>query len=597
MDFVQRARESIRQRALAALAGRAHAPVLVALAIGDQSGLSERQWTVFNRTGTGHLISVSGLHVTGFALLAGGLAFALARRCVGLTSRVAARKVGAIVGVAASFAYMLVAGAEIPAQRTFLMLAVAALGVWLARPGTGIVVWSWALAIVLAFDPWAVVAPGFWLSFFAVGLLIYVAAGRRGERSGTGRIARWGQGLREAAHAQAAITLGLVPLSLALFCQVSLIGPIANAVAIPVVTFAIVPLALAASVVPYDAPWTLAHGVLAPLMALLERLADLPAAAWAQHQPPDWAVVVGIAGVALCLAPRGVPGRWLGVLALAPLAAVVPSPPPEGGFRVAVLDVGQGTAVVVRTARHALLYDAGPRWTDAADAGARIVAPYLRAAGIRALDAMVVSHRDLDHAGGALSVLASVPVGWVLSSLEDDHPILTRQRERGLDLRCVDGQRWTWDGVAFEVLFPARAHYDDRWRKTNDLSCVLRVSAPGASALLAGDIEAVSEIELVTTRREALRADVLLVPHHGSRTSSTSSFVEAVGARHAVFSVGHRNRFGHPRADIVGRYVARQAAIHRTDASGALTFELGPYATGPPAAARVQSARYWHEPP
>jgi competence protein ComEC len=595
LDHVQRARERIRDRIVAALPGAPHAAVLVALAIGDQSGLDDRQWSVFNRTGTGHLISVSGLHVTVFAWLAGGAAFALARRCTRLTSRVPARRTAAVFGLGAAFGYVLLAGAEVPAQRTLAMLAVSTLGLWLARPGTGFVVWLWALVVVLAIDPWAVVAPGFWLSFFAVGVLIFAGDHGRTPRGGSA-VARGRAKVASAARAQWAITLGLVPLSLALFQQVSLIGPMANAVAIPVVTFAIVPVALLAAFVPIDTLWQLAHAAITPLMAMLETLAGLPGAAWAQHAPPHWATALGIAGVLWCLAPRGTPGRALGLLAIAPLFVVLPVPPIPGTFRMTVLDVGQGTAIVVRTARHALLYDTGPSWNGMADAGGRIVAPWLRAAGIRRLDAMIVSHRDTDHSGGAMSVLAAVPVGLLLTSLASDHPAVEEHEKRGLHLRCRNGQRWTWDGVDFELIFPDLLHYEDPYRKANDVSCVLRIEAPGGRALVTGDIEATSEVDLVVERRERLSADVLVVPHHGSRTSSTPSFVDAVAPRHAVFTVGYRNRFGHPRADVAARYERAGALLHRTDRTGALSFTFAPGAIDAPEAARASGRRYWHDP-
>jgi competence protein ComEC len=596
LDLVQRARERIRDRIAAALPDALHAPVLVALAIGDQSGLDDRQWSVFNRTGTGHLISVSGLHVTVFAWLAGGAAFALARRSTRLTSRVPARRVAAAFGLVAAFGYVLLAGAEVPAQRTLAMLAVSTLGLWLARPGTGVVVWLWALVVVLAIDPWAVVAPGFWLSFFAVGLLIYAGGHGRVPRRARA-VARARARVASAARAQWAITLGLVPLSLALFQQVSLIGPLANAVAIPVVTFVIVPVALVAALVPIDVLWQLAHAAITPLMALLDTLAALPGAAWAQHAPPHWATALGIAGALWCLAPRGAPGRALGALAMAPLFVVLPAPPVPGTFRMTVLDVGQGTAIVVRTARHALLYDTGPSWNGIADAGGRIVAPWLRAAGIRRLDAMLVSHSDTDHSGGAMSVLAAVPVGLLLTSLAYDHPAVEEHEKRGLHLRCRAGQRWSWDGVDFELIFPEPLHYDDPYRKPNDISCVLRIEAPGGRVLVAGDIEATSEVDLVVERHERLPAEVLVVPHHGSRTSSTRSFVDAVAPRHAVFTVGYRNRFGHPRADVVARYERVGATLHRTDRTGALTFTVAPGAIDEPEAARASRRRYWHDPP
>jgi len=323
LDYVQRARETIRASAARALDGLRHAPVLVALAIGDQSGIDDRAWTVFNRTGVGHLISVSGLHVTVFAMLAGGTAFAIGRRFPALTSSVPARKIAVGAGLVAACGYVLLAGAEVPAQRTLAMLAVSALGLWIGRPGSGFVVWVWALVGVLAWDPWAVLAPGFWLSFFAVGLLIYVASGRVPPARAPRATLRAVRELGTAARAQWAITVGLVPLSLALFQQVSLIGPVANAVAIPLVTFAIVPMTLVAAIVPFEAPWRAAHALLDPLMRALEWLASLDGAAWAQHQPPAWAVVIGFAGAMLCLAPRGLPGRFLGLLALAPIQPAV----------------------------------------------------------------------------------------------------------------------------------------------------------------------------------------------------------------------------------------------------------------------------------
>ena len=597
LDRVQRARERNRDHAIATLRSAPHAGVLVALAIGDQSGIDDRAWAVFNRTGIGHLVSVSGLHVTVFAVLAGSLAFAIARRFAVVTSRIPARKIAAAVGVAASCAYVLLAGAEVPAQRTLAMLAVSALGLWIGRPGSGALVWSWALVAVLAWDPWAVLSPGFWLSFFAVGLLIYAGSGRLAAPPPDrwhGRVVR---NLGAAARSQWAITIGLVPLSLALFQQISLIGPLANALAIPVVTFAIVPITLCAALLKLDGAWIVGHAMLDPLMRAMEALAALDGAAWAQHKPPDAAVVAGVAGVLVCLAPRGLPGRWLGIVVLLPLFAWRPPPPTPGDFRMTVLDVGQGTAVVVRTHSHALLYDTGPGWTENADAGSRIVAPYLRAAGIRALDAMVVSHKDLDHSGGASSVLQVVPVDLLVSSLPEDSPIVALQSRRGLALRCRDGQRWSWDGVDFELLFPRDEHFADTLRKSNDLSCVLRVAARAGRALLTGDIEAVSEIDLLIARRESLAAEVIVVPHHGSRTSSTSSFVDAVSPQFAVFTVGNRNRYGHPRADVVARYVRAGAHVHRTDRSGALTFEFAAPGPGPPHSERATRARYWHAAP
>jgi competence protein ComEC len=597
-DYVQRARERVRSRIVGALGDARYAGVIVALTIGEQRAIPETQWRVFNRTGIGHLISISGLHVTVFASIAGGIALALARRSVALTSRVPARRVAAGVGIAFALCYVLLAGAQVPAVRTLLMLAVAAIGIIVARPGSASLVWLWALAVVLVWDPWAGLTPGFWLSFGAVGILLYAGVGRLTSAPPALFAARTLRALKAAGHAQFVVTIALVPGTLALFQQVSLVSPLANAVAIPVVTFAVVPLALTAIVLPIDLLWKAAHGVFALLMIPLEWLAALPDAAWQQHAPADWTIVAALAGVLLLAAPRGVPGRLLGAIALLPLFVVRPLPPAYGTFRMTVLDVGQGLAVVVETHGHALLYDTGPRYTDDADAGGRIVAPFLRAAGIERLSGLIVTHQDVDHSGGALSVMQVVPVDWLSSSLPAEHAIVARRRADGRSaLRCEAGQRWTWDGVRFEVLQPAADDYATPRLKPNDLSCVVRIDSGYGSALLTGDLEARGELALVRRDAASLQSDVLVVPHHGSRTSSTQEFIAAVAPRIAVFTPGYRNRFGHPRPDIVARYTSASVSTYRTDYDGALTFVFAPQMSLAPRAERDFDRRYWRDAP
>ena len=594
-DYVQRARESVRARIQRALDGKPYAGVVVALAIGDQRAIPETQWLVFNRTGIAHLVSISGLHVTVFAALAGGLAFLLTRRSTRITTRVPARKLAALVGALCAFAYVLLAGAEVPAVRTLLMLWVGACGLWLGRPGTAAIVWLWSLVVVLLWDPWASLAPGFWLSFGAVGLLLFAGCGRLRSAPVTSLRKRVWRGLREGARTQWVVTVGLVPATLALFQQFSLVSALANAIAIPSVTLGIVPLALTGIALPFDAIWVAAHMLLSALMAFLEWLARLPSAVWAQHAPPQWAVLAGTLGVVLLIAPRGVPGRWIGLVWLLPLFVVRPSPPPDGAFRLTVLDVGQGLSVVVETAHHALVYDTGPRVGEAIDAGGRIVAPFLRAAGVGALDALVVSHQDLDHAGGALSLLQTVPVARLWSSLPLESLVVVRASQRGTAWRCAAGQFWEWDGVVFTVIFPPVAQYGETGVKTNDLSCVVRVDSAYGSALLTGDIEARSEAMLLRADGADLRADALIVPHHGSRTSSTPPFVAAVAPRIAIFTPGYRNRFGHPRAEVVARYARAASQLFRTDLDGAITVTFGPEREA--IAERAIRRRYWYEPP
>ncbi|MGH8640972.1 MAG: ComEC/Rec2 family competence protein, partial [Burkholderiales bacterium] len=325
-------------------------------------------------------------------------------------------------------------------------------------------------------------------------------------------------------------------------------------------------------------------------MALLEWLAELPNAMWQQHAPPRWTVVVAVAALALLLAPRGLPGRWLGVIGLLPLFAAVPGTLRPGDVEIVILDVGQGVSAVVRTAHHALLYDTGPPFGPGSDSGNRIIVPYLRAAGIPRLDALIVSHDDDDHWGGAASVLQAVPVGRTLTSLPDFDPLVLLAGPAG---RCEAGQRWEWDGVRFEVLHPTRASYGDRSVKDNDRSCVLKVEAAGGSALLPADIERRSERDLLGRARNRLRADVLLAPHQGSRTSSIPEFVRTVRPHVVIFPVGYRNRFGHPHQEIVRRYLDEGARVYRTDRDGALAMTIRSEGAISVTPYRALYRRYW----
>lgn len=578
--LVERVRERIAQRFAQALPGQPYAGVLKALAVGEQNAISPQQWQVFLRTGVNHLMSISGLHVT----MVSGLAFAavywLWRRSSRLTLRLPARKAAAAAGALAALAYAWLSGFGVPTQRTLYMLAVVAAALWLNRASSASTVLILALAAVALFDPWAVFAPGFWLSFGAVAVIFYVGAGRV-----------WKPGLlRGWANVQWAVTLGLVPALLLLFQQVSLISPLANAFAIPVVSLAVVPLTLAGAVLPLDFLLQLAHGIMAGCMALLEWLSALPDAVWQQHAPPGWTVMAALAGVVWLLLPRGFPARWLGAVGLLPMFLVLPPKPEPGALWLTVLDVGQGLAVTVRTANHALLYDAGPRFNNDADSGNRIIAPYLRAAGIKKLDGLIVSHDDNDHSGGAVSVLREVPVGWLASSLPASHPAVEQARRA---LPCYAGQRWEWDGVRFEMLHPALDSYRDEALKDNARGCVLKITSRFGAALLPADIEQDSERELLARAPDALRAAVLVAPHHGSRTSSTEEFVRGVSPEAVIFTVGYRNRFGHPRPDIVARYAALGSRLYRTDRSGAVEVRFDNPAGPTVRESRGLERRYW----
>jgi competence protein ComEC len=374
------------------------------------------------------------------------------------------------------------------------------------------------------------------------------------------------------AQTQWAVTLALVPFLLAVFQQVSLVSPVANAFVIPLVSLMVVPLSLAASVLPLDWIAHAAHLVMAFCMLLLRALSDLPDAVWQQHAPAAWAVPIAVVGALWMLLPKGFPARWVGTVMMLPLFLWLPEKLAPGELGVTVLDVGQGLAVVVRTREHALLYDTGPAFTEQIDAGGRIVVPYLRAAGVSRLDGMIVSHDHSDHSGGALSVLQAMPVEWLASSLRQDHMISMAAIRSRL---CGAGERWQWDGVSFEFLYPEPADYNNPDAKDNDHSCVLRIVSPYGSVLLPGDIEKQSEFRMLQSSAN-LQADVLIAPHHGSRTSSTPDFVQAVAPGLTVFSVGYRNRFGHPHPAVSARYRQAGSRMLRTDIAGALLIGMHP---------------------
>ena len=590
IDHLNRLRERLRERMQQALSGQRYAGVLIALAIGDQRAVSEADWSLFNATAVSHLLSISGAHVTLFAGWMGWLTMAGWRRSPRLLAWLPAQQAAALVAAVVAVAYAALAGFEVPAQRTCYMLLAAAFALMLRRTLSPWLILVLALTVVLAIDPWAVLAVGFWFSFGAVAFLLYVSVGRVGGRP-------W---WHTVLATQAAVTLGLAPLSLALFQQVSLVGPLANAVAIPLVTLLVVPLTLLWLVVPLDALLLAAHQLMLWLVQGLQWLLTWPAPLWTQHAPPWWTVVLAIAGCVVLLAPRGWPHRWLGALWCLPLFTVVPPAVPEGEFRLTALDIGQGTTAIVQTANHTLVYDTGPRWTDSADAGSRLIAPYLRGSGAGRIHGLVVSHLDIDHSGGARSLLNMLPVDWMLTSVFNEADIVTVARSRSVTpIACIRGQSWQWDGVRFEVLHPEADSYLEAKLKTNDRSCVIKVSSAQFSALLTADIEALSEralVERYADQSTMLRSDVLLMPHHGSLTSSTPAFIDAVAPKLALINAGYRNRFGHPRDAVLARYRERDIDVLRTDWHGAIVLDS---VQGVTSASKYRDVRrrYWLDRP
>jgi len=591
--MVERLRAWLRDRLLERVGTARYGGVLVALVLGDQRAIADADWTLFNRTGIAHLVSISGLHITMIAALVGGAAGALWRRSPALLRRAPAQLAAISTGLLAAFLYALLAGWGIPAQRTVLMLACVALA-WAARgrlsPGVALLLAAFAVNV---FDPWAVTTAGFWLSFGAVAAIMWVVYGRP-QPAPTLR-----RSLLTAGRVQLAVSLALIPATVVLFQQVSLVSPLANAVAIPLVSWIVTPLALvgaALAVVPPAAALSgvvldLAGAVFASLMTLLQVLSN-DWAAVAVPAPPLAFGVLASAGVAWLLGPPGWPARALGAVALLPLLVWPGERPALGELWVTALDVGQGSAVVLETRDRVWLYDAGPRYSSDADAGERVILPFLRGRGIDRLDGLIVSHLDADHAGGAAAVLRGISVGRVLSSIPAGHAALGG---RSAVERCEAGQQVQEGQLSLAVVHPAARDYERR-ASTNALSCVVRVRIGGATALLTGDIPADAEAALAA-REPDLAAQLLMAPHHGSRTSSSLALLDAAAPARAFAQAGYRNRYGHPEPGVVERYRSRGIELARTDQSGALQWRLSGEGRVEVRAARADAVRYWHDRP
>ena len=597
MYQVDRMRMALRERMLGTLKDDPYRGVLVALAIGEQSAIPAEQWKVFWRTGTGHLMSISGLHITMVAAFIYWLVFRCWARIPALALRLPAQRAAALGGAVAALAYALIAGFSVPTQRTFFMLTAIAVALWIGRGMSASRILAWALLAVLLLDPWAGLAPGFWLSFGCVAMIFYVTTLRTGK---TGAIAG-------AVNTQIAVTLGLLPLTLVLFQEVSVISPIANAFAIPVVSLIVVPITLVGALLPFDFILQLAHLAMSWCYLALVFLSELPHAVWQSHAPQQWTALLAIGGVVWLLLPRGAAMRWVGAAAMLPMFLVLPPAPKPGELWVTLLDVGQGLATVVRTANHTLVYDSGPRWNPDADSGNRIVAPYLRGEGVRDLDALVVTHADEDHSGGAKSIIDMRKPKWILTSMEAGSERLlgaaeVRRCQWTKDRPETDANNWIWDGVAFNIIHPAADAYDAVGTKTNNLGCTLKITAPGGSILMTADIEKASESQLIERFKDEstmLKSDVMVVPHHGSRTSSTDAFIDAVSPAVALVPVGYRSRYRHPHGAVMERYAARRIPVHRTDLLGALTLKFAVDTNGRPAISgfREERKRYWIDQP
>ena len=557
------------------LANSPNLAMIKALTIGDGDSLSLQQWEVFRKTGTTHLMVISGSHIG----LIASLAYLLIIKIWARTGIMAwsPQKVAAITALFAAVLYAGLTGFAIPAQRSALMIAIATLAIVSQRNTSPYNILAVALFTALMFDPLVVLSAGFWLSFVAVSLIIYVIAGRLkkpGFILGSLKI-NW------------ITSIGLAPLLLYFFQQISLISPIANLIAAPIIGLYIVPLALLSTLIMLVVPevaaqlFTCIDVVLQCLWWGLVKLAELPLATISHNQPEWWTLMFVIPGILLLFAPKGIPCRWLGFIMLLPMLFTANNKIATGEVKLTLLDVGQGLSAVVQTASHTLIYDAGAKFSSTSDSGQSVIVPFLRSQSIDKVDTLIISHGDNDHIGGVDSLMTNYPADKLLTSV----PTMLR---RYSPTPCKAGQTWLWDEVIFSILSPA----DNEFSSDNDSSCVLQVKTSKNSLLLPGDIEAGAESRLVVTYQNNLNADVLIAPHHGSQSSSTSSFLTAVNPDIILIPAGYRNQFGHPHKDVIDRYQGMGIEWLNNADAGAIKVTLGKQLKAE--AWRSVDGKYWN---
>ncbi len=577
---LQRLRQRLADTIHKILPYNQYSGIIAALAIGERQGISPDQWEVLTRTGTSHLVAISGLHIG----LVAGLVFFIIRgfwSYIGwLALRWPAPKAAAVAGLLAATCYAALAGFSIPTQRALVMIAIVMLSIVLQRHRSLVHTLLLALFAVLVMDPLAVMSAGFWLSFAAVAVILFGMSGRIGQ---AGAWWRWGR-------IHLLIMIGLLPLMLILFQRVPVLSPVANFIAVPWISLLVVPVVLLGTVLLITMPTlggillSLGGLLLSAIWPFLAWVANLDLTQWPHQVPVTWTLLPAIAGTVLLIAPRGIPGRWLGAFLVLPVFMISPSRPAEGEVWFTLLDVGQGLASVIQTHDHVLVYDTGPRFSEQFDAGKAAVIPYLRHQGLTGIDMLIIGHGDSDHIGGAESIWQEIEIKHALSSVPDK---LTWMRAE----TCNSGQDWHWDAVDFQILHPPR----NGSYKGNNASCVLRISNRSGSILLTGDIEKSAEHKLLEVQHELLASTILVAPHHGSKTSSTMEFIRAVSPAYVLFPVGYMNRFGFPREDVIKRYQSIDAKLYNSAQHGAISFKLGTNGmVSPPATFRQDGKRYWH---
>lgn len=588
VDRISRLRQRFVARVLAHLPADDASAVLMAVGVGARQSITREQWRRYAITGTSHLMAISGLHI---GLAAGGTFF-LSWFVLALVCRNGnARDGAAVIAAVAAFAYAELSGFAVPARRALLMIVIIVFAGLIRRRVTAPRVFAICALSILLTDPLAVLAPGFKLSFAAVAVLFWHlnVTRIRPVLIGNRLLALFIDGVRRLSSTQLALFFGLFPLTALLFDRVSVVAALVNLFALPVFNFITVPACLIGLIL--DGPLQpagnvaldVAHWSIGIVLAVVRATADLPFASFRIARPHGLFIIVFMLASLWTLLPPGWPGR--GVAIVAALATILyrPPPPPRGCVDVHVLDVGQGLAVVMQTVSHTAVFDTGPSFRSGSDTGRLVLVPFLRSTGIASLDMLIVSHADEDHAGGVQSLTEGVDVNMLLVGESLDDIDLPQQP-------CQSGEHRHWDGIDFSILHPSEP---GRW-SGNNASCVLQIRIANHTVILTGDIEA--PVENLLTRSGALsQADIVLVPHHGSRTSSSEKFVATVRPRVAIVSAGFHNRWGFPKKDIVSVWQTAGAEVLNTATAGAVSYRIcGRGGIRRLGLHRGQAAKFWN---
>ncbi|MFT7413450.1 MAG: competence protein ComEC [Methylophagaceae bacterium] len=570
---------SLRQTLLAKLSSHLQdSPqlgLIQGLTTGIRDNISLPQWQTLRLSGTNHLLAISGLHI-GLSAAIGffSMRWLWSRRAKNLLI-LPAMEAAAIAGFFAALFYAGLAGFAIPTQRALIMVATVMTALLIRRPVAPSYVLAFSLLLVLIWDPFAVLSAGFWLSFSAVAIILFTSQNRFPSP-------RW-QWLK----IHTLIAFGLTPLLLLFFMQTSLIAPIANIIAVPFISLIIVPILLLASLMLWlfepigSALLQLADSLLTLFWPLLDYLAALPFSHLTVAHLPFYYYLAVVVGTLLVISPRGFPAKWLGIIGLSPLLLFHSDRPQQGEFWFTLLDVGQGLAAVVQTRDHTLVFDAGPKYSDSFNTGTAVVLPFLQQQGIKHIDTLVISHADNDHIGGARPLMRNIAVDALFTSvpnkkLPDASP-------------CFAGQSWQWNQISFSMLYPGE---EDNGSE-NNLSCVLKVSNAAGSVLLTGDIESQAEEKLILRHGNNLHATILVAPHHGSKTSSSTNFIDTVQPEVVLFPVGYHNRYHFPAEMIIQRYQHRHISQYNSASHGAIQFKMGIEAMSVPRLYRQQTKSIW----